>query len=221
MPACQNIKKQKVQYLMLIGLLGTKIGMTQIFDSKSCTIPVTVLRLGPCVITQLKNLSSDGYNAIQLGYSEVRTQLLTKAELGHLSKAKSPPLKYLREFKVKSLENFEIGQIVTVNQLKTGELIDISAKSIGKGFTGCQKKHNFSIGPMSHGCKNHRQPGSIGAGTTPGRVFPGKKMAGRYGGKKVTIRNLQIIDINQDKHIVIVKGSIPGKPGSILSIKAA
>lgn len=220
MPAYQNIKKQKVKYFMLIGLLGTKIGMTQIFDSKGSTIPVTILRLGPCVITQLKNLSSDGYNAIQLGYSEVGTRFLTKAELGHLSKAKSPPLKYLREFKVKSLENFEIGQIVTVNQLKTGDLISISAKNIGKGFTGCQKKHNFSRGPMSHGCKNHRQPGSIGAGTTPGRVFPGKRMAGRYGGKKVTIRNLQIIDINLNKHIVIIKGSIPGKSGGILSVKS-
>ena len=219
MPARKNIRKIRIKHLMSIGLLGTKIGMTQIFDNKGCTIPVTVLKLGPCVITQLKNLNSDGYNAIQLGYLQVRTKLLTKAQLGHLNKTKSPPLKHLREYKVNSLENFKIGQVITVNQLKVGQSINISTKSIGKGFTGYQKRHNFSRGPMSHGCKNHRKPGSIGAGTTPGRVFPGKRMAGRYGGKKVTIQNLPIVDINQDKHIVIVKGSIPGKPGSILSIK--
>lgn len=204
---------------MSIGLLGTKIGMTQIFDNKGSTIPVTVLQLGPCIVTQLKTIDSDGYNAIQMGYLQINSKALTKAQLGHLNNAHSSPLKYLCEYKVHSINNFKIGQVITANQLKIGDLIDVSSKSIGKGFTGYQKRHNFSRGPMTHGCKNHRQPGSIGAGTTPGRVFPRKRMAGRHGGKKATVKNLRIVDMNLDKNIVIIRGSIPGKPGSILNIK--
>nr|YP_010726367.1 ribosomal protein L3 [Hypnea brasiliensis]WCH55366.1 ribosomal protein L3 [Hypnea brasiliensis]WDY84842.1 ribosomal protein L3 [Hypnea brasiliensis] len=203
---------------MLIGLLGKKVGMTQIFNNTGEAIPVTILQLGPCMITQIKNIPSDGYKAIQIGYSEINRSYLSKPQLGHLNKVNAPALKYLKEYKTESIDNFKIGQIITVNQLKIGHLINVSGYSIGKGFTGYQKRHHFSRGPMSHGSKNHRQPGSIGAGTTPGRVFPGKKMAGRMGYKKVTIKNLQIIDINSDKHIVIIKGSIPGKPGNLISI---
>jgi large subunit ribosomal protein L3 len=202
-----------------IGLLGTKIGMTQIFSGNGICIPVTVLRIGPCIITQIKTTNSDGYNAIQLGYLEITSHLLTRAQIGHLNKSGSPALKYLQEYKVDMPENFTLGQMITVDSLKIGDNIQISAKSIGKGFSGYQKRHNFSRGPMSHGCKNHRQPGSIGAGTTPGRVFPGKRMAGRLGGYKTTIRNIQIIDINTEKHFILVKGSIPGKPGNIVSIQ--
>nr|YP_010471082.1 ribosomal protein L3 [Synarthrophyton patena]UVF62911.1 ribosomal protein L3 [Synarthrophyton patena] len=205
--------------MVSISLLGTKIGMTQIFNTQGSAIPVTVLKLGPCFITQIKTTSSDGYNAIQIGYLEVSTKKLNQAELGHLKKANSPILKHLKEYRVTSCENFKLGQSINVNKLRVGDLIDVSSKSIGKGFTGYQKRHNFSRGPMSHGSKNHRQPGSIGAGTTPGRVFPGKKMAGRMGGCKVTIKNLQIIDIHDNNDLVIVKGSIPGKPGSLISIK--
>lgn len=202
-----------------ISLLGTKIGMTQIFNNEGSAIPVTVLKLGPCFITQIKTTKSDGYNAIQIGYLKVPTKKLNKAELGHLQKTGLAALKHLKEYRVCSYEAFELGQAINVNKLKIGDLIDISSKSIGKGFTGYQKRHHFSRGPMSHGSKNHRQPGSIGAGTTPGRVFPGKKMAGRMGYNNVTIKNLQIIDINIEKNLVIVKGSVPGKPGSIISIK--
>lgn len=202
-----------------ISLLGTKIGMTQIFNNQGNAIPVTVLQLGPCFITQIKTIKSDGYNAIQIGYLEVSTKRLSKAELGHLQKAHTRGLKYLKEYRVSSCEDFKLGQTINVNKLKIGDLIDISGKSIGKGFTGYQKRHHFSRGPMSHGSKNHRQPGSIGAGTTPGRVFPGKKMAGRMGHSNVTIKNLQIIDINTERNLVIVKGSVPGKPGSTISIK--
>nr|YP_010902913.1 ribosomal protein L3 [Hypnea flava]WCH54967.1 ribosomal protein L3 [Hypnea flava] len=203
---------------MSIGLLGKKIGMTQIFNNTGEAIPVTILQLGPCMITQIKNISSDGYQAIQIGYSETNKSNLSKAQLGHLNKVNAPAFKYLKEYKTESIENFKIGQVITVNHLKIGHLIDVSGYSIGKGFAGYQKRHHFSRGPMSHGSKNHRQPGSIGAGTTPGRVFPGKKMAGRMGYKKITIKNLQIIDINSDKHIVIIKGAIPGKPGNLISI---
>ena len=203
---------------MSIGLLGRKVGMTQLFSKTGRAIPVTVLQLGPCMITQIKKISSDGYTAIQIGYAEYSKNYLTKAEIGHLNKINAPHLRYLREYKVNSLDNFTLGQILTVDELKIGSLIKVSGFSIGKGFTGYQKRHHFSRGPMTHGSKNHRQPGSIGAGTTPGRVFPGKKMAGRMGNNKVTIKNLQIIDINSEKHIVIVKGAVPGKPGSIISI---
>nr|YP_010485005.1 ribosomal protein L3 [Hypnea cervicornis]UVW80699.1 ribosomal protein L3 [Hypnea cervicornis] len=190
--------------------------MTQIFNKIGEAIPVTVLQLGPCMITQIKNIESHGYTAIQIGYSE--TNNLNKPQLGHLNKVNAPPFKYLKEYKTESTDNFKVGQVITVNQLKIGHLINVSGYSIGKGFTGYQKRHHFSRGPMSHGSKNHRQPGSIGAGTTPGRVFPGKKMAGRMGYKKITIKNLQIIDINSDKNIIIIKGAIPGKPGNLISI---
>lgn len=204
---------------MSIGLLGTKIGMTQVFNSNGTCIPVTVLRVGPCIITQIKTVQSDGYDAIQIGYSQVATHLLTKARLGHLNKSQAPALKYLQEYRIDSTNQFNIGQVLTADQLKIGEKVNIQGKSIGKGFSGYQKRHHFSRGPMSHGSKNHRQPGSIGAGTSPGRVFPGKKMAGRLGGTQTTIKNLQIIDINIEQNFILLKGSVPGKPGSILNIQ--
>nr|QCI06174.1 ribosomal protein L3 [Dicranema revolutum] len=203
---------------MSINLLGTKLGMTQVFNNKGNAIPVTFLQVGPCMITQIKNKTNDGYEAIQIGYHASTEKKLTKPQLGHLKKIEAPLFKYLKEYRIKSKEKFQIGQILTINELKIGKLINISSLSIGKGFAGYQKKHHFSRGPMSHGSKNHRQPGSIGAGTTPGRVFPGKKMAGRLGNNQITIKNLQIIDINIEEHILIIKGSVPGKPGSIISI---
>lgn len=202
-----------------IGLLGTKIGMTQVFNDIGTAIPVTILKLGPCFITYIKTQKSDSYNAVQIGYLEINSNKLTKAQLGHLKTKNLPSLKYLKEYTVESCEQLKIGQQITTQELKIGDFIDISGKSIGKGFAGYQKKHNFTRGPMSHGSKNHRQPGSISAGTTPGRVFPGKKMAGRLGGCKITIKNLEIIDIKTDNHLILVKGSIPGKPGNIISIK--
>ena len=192
--------------------------MTQIFNKKGSSIPVTILQLGPCIVTQIKDVKSDGYQAVQVGYLEVNKNKLKKPELGHLNKTNTPALKYLHEYRVNSLNNIQVGQILTVEEFKVGHLVKISGLSIGKGFTGYQKKHHFSRGPMTHGSKNHRQPGSIGAGTTPGRVFPGKKMAGRMGHNKVTIKNLQIIDIHPEENIIIVKGAIPGKRGSIISL---
>lgn len=192
--------------------------MTQFFNKKGNAIPVTILQLGPCIVTQIKDIQSNGYQAVQIGYSEVNRNKLNKPELGHLDKAQIPALKYLHEYRVDSLNNIHIGQILTVEEFKVGNRVKISGLSIGKGFTGYQKRHHFSRGPMTHGSKNHRQPGSIGAGTTPGRVFPGKKMAGRMGYKRVTIKNLQIIDINPEENIIIVKGSVQGKRGSIISL---
>lgn len=203
---------------MVAGLLGNKIGMTQIFDESGNIIPVTILKVGPCVVTQIKTKEKDGYNSIQLGYGNVLPKSLTQPELGHLQKSNIQPLKYLKEFKVQENDNFEIGQVLNVDSFTAGQLVNIRGKSIGKGFSGLQKRHNFSRGPMTHGSKNHREPGSIGMGTTPGRVLPGKRMAGQLGNKITTIKKLKIIQINVEENILVVKGSVPGKPGNLLSI---
>ena len=203
---------------MSIGLLGNKIGMTQIFDESGNIIPVTILKVGPCVVTQIKTTAKDGYNAIQVGYNNVSSKSLNQPQLGHLQKSNLQPLKYLKEFKVPQNHEFEIGQVLTVDMLSPGQLVNIQGKTIGKGFAGLQKRHNFTRGPMTHGSKNHRAPGSIGMGTTPGRVLPGKKMAGQLGNKLTTIKKLKVIQFNLQENILIVKGSIPGKPGNLLTI---
>ena len=203
---------------MSVGLLGNKIGMTQIFDESGNIIPVTILKVGPCVVTQVKTKLKDGYDSIQVGYGNVSNKSLTQPELGHLQKSNIKPLKYLKEFRVTEDTEFEIGQILNVESFSPGQLINIQGKSIGKGFSGLQKRHHFTRGPMTHGSKNHRAPGSIGMGTTPGRVLPGKKMAGQLGNKITTIKKLKIIQINLEENILIIKGSVPGKPGNLLSI---
>lgn len=206
---------------MSLGLLGNKIGMTQIFDESGNIIPVTILKVGPCVITQVKTILSDGYNAIQIGYGNVASKSLTQPELGHLQKSNLQPLKYLKEFRVTNPEEFQVGQILNVESFTAGQLINVTGKSNGKGFSGLQKRHNFTRGPMTHGSKNHRAPGSIGMGTTPGRVLPGKKMAGQLGNKVTNIKKLKIIQVNNDENILVIKGSVPGKPGNLLSIAAS
>lgn len=203
---------------MVIGLLGNKIGMTQIFDESGNIIPVTILKVGPCVITQIKTEAKDGYNSIQIGYGNVSTKALTQPELGHLQKSNIQPLKYLKEFQINETNDFKIGQVLNVDVFEPGQLVNIRGKSIGKGFSGLQKRHNFARGPMTHGSKNHRAPGSIGMGTTPGRVLPGKRMAGQLGNKITTIKKLKVIQINSDENILVIKGAVPGKPGNLLSI---
>ncbi len=204
---------------MVVGLLGNKIGMTQIFDESGNIIPVTILKVGPCVITQVKTILKDGYDSIQIGYGNVSSKSLTQPELGHLQKSNLQPLKYLKEFRINTEEDeFEVGQVLKVDSFIPGQLVNIRGKSIGKGFSGLQKRHNFSRGPMTHGSKNHRAPGSIGMGTTPGRVLPGKKMSGQLGNKITTIRKLKVIQTNEKENILVIKGSVPGKPGNLLSI---
>ena len=203
---------------MGIGLLGNKIGMTQIFDESGNIIPVTILKVGPCIITQIKTEMKDGYNAIQVGYSNTSNKSLTQSELGHLQKSNIQPLKYLKEFRIDNVEDFEVGQVLNVDLLSENQLVNIKGKTIGKGFSGLQKRHNFTRGPMTHGSKNHRAPGSIGMGTTPGRVLPGKKMAGQLGNKLTTIKKLKVIQLSSEENILIIKGSVPGKPGNLLSI---
>jgi len=201
-----------------VGLLGNKIGMTQIFDESGNIIPVTILKVGPCVVTQVKMKSKDGYDSIQIGYGNVASKSLTQPELGHLQKSNIQPLKYLKEFKTTEEDEFSIGQVLNVDSFSAGEFVNVRGKSIGKGFSGLQKRYNFTRGPMTHGSKNHRAPGSIGMGTTPGRVLPGKKMAGQLGNKITTIKKLKVIQINSEENILVIKGSVPGKPGNLLSI---
>jgi len=207
--------------IMSLGLLGNKIGMTQIFDQSGNIIPVTVLKIGPCIVTQVKTLLTDGYNAIQIGYGNISSKSLTQPELGHLQKSNIQPLKYLKEFRINNPEDFQVGQILNVETFTSGQLVDIRGKSSGKGFSGLQKRYNFTRGPMTHGSKNHREPGSIGMGTSPGRVLPGKKMAGQQGNKIINVKKLKIIQLNSQENILVVKGSVPGKPGNLLSIIAS
>jgi large subunit ribosomal protein L3 len=203
---------------VVIGLLGNKMGMTQIFDEAGNIIPVTILKVGPCVVTQVKTKAKDGYDSIQIGYGSVSNKSLTQPELGHLQKSNIQPLKYLKEFRINEDNEFQIGQILNVDSFLPGQFVNIQGKSVGKGFSGLQKRHNFARGPMTHGSKNHRAPGSIGMGTTPGRVLPGKKMSGQLGNKIVTIKKLRVIQINSEENILVIKGSVPGKPGNLLSI---
>lgn len=203
---------------MSLGVLGNKIGMTQIFDESGNIIPVTLIKAGPCFVTQIKTKLTDGYDAIQIGYGSVKLKTLNQPKLGHLHKSFTQPLKYLKEYRINNPEIYSLGQEITLDLFKEIKFIDVSGKTTGKGFSGLQKRHNFAIGPMTHGSKNHRAPGSIGMGTSPGRVLPGKKMAGQLGNKNLKLKHLKIIQINTEKNILVVKGSIPGKPGNLINI---
>jgi large subunit ribosomal protein L3 len=204
-----------------VGILGTKLGMTQIFDEAGRAIPVTVIQAGPCHVTQVKTKPTDGYSAIQLGYQEVKPKALNKPLLGHLAKSEAAPLRHLREYRLTQATDYEIGQTLGADIFSAGQLVDVCGNSMGRGFAGYQKRHNFRRGPMSHGSKNHREPGSTGPGTTPGRIYPGKRMAGRMGGKRVTVRKLTVVRVDAERHLLLIKGAVPGKPGTLLSISLA
>ena len=206
---------------MSIGILGKKLGMSQFFDDEGRSIPVTVIEAGPCRITQLKSDATDGYTAVQIGFGEIRDKLVNKPSRGHLTKSGNDPLRHLREYRVEAVEGLELGSAITVTAFEPGQKVDVSGDTVGRGFAGYQKRHGFSRGPMSHGSKNHREPGSTGAGTTPGRVYPGKRMAGRYGGKQITTRGLTILKVDVERNLLVVKGSVPGKPGALLDIRPA
>lgn len=204
---------------MPLGILGNKIGMTQIVDELGNLVPVTILRAGPCTVTQIKTVETDGYNSVQLGYAQASSKILNKPQIGHLEKVGVPLLRYLHEYKVSGTNELTLGENFGVDIFAVGNLVDVTGKSIGKGFAGLQKRHNFGRGPMTHGSKNHRAPGSIGAGTTPGRVYPGKKMAGQLGAKQVTIKKLKVLIVDAENNLIIVKGAVPGKPGNLISIQ--
>jgi large subunit ribosomal protein L3 len=195
--------------------------MSQFFDDEGRSIPVTLIEAGPCRITQLKSDATDGYCAVQVGFGEIRSKLVNKPAQGHLTRSGEEPLRHLREYRVDRVDDLELGSQITVEAFEAGQKVDVSGDTTGRGFAGYQKRHGFSRGPMSHGSKNHREPGSTGAGTTPGRVYPGKRMAGRYGGKQITTRGLTILKVDSERNLLVVKGSVPGKPGALLDIRPA
>jgi large subunit ribosomal protein L3 len=205
-----------------VGILGTKLGMTQIFDTETgIAIPVTVVQAGPCPVTQVKTKQTDGYEAIQIGFKTVKEKALTKPELGHLEKSGTEPVRHLKEYRLDNASTYEPGQAITADIFSPGDIVDVAGKTIGRGFSGYQKRHNFKRGNMTHGSKNHRLPGSTGAGTTPGRVYPGKRMAGHYGDELVTIKKLTVVRVDTERNLLLIKGSVPGKPGALLSITPA
>ncbi len=201
-------------------LLGKKIGMTQIFSEKGLVIPVTVIEAGPCYVTQVKTANVDGYNAVQLAYSDIREKLVNKPMLGQFKKANVQPKRYVKEFKLDG--DYQLGQEIRCDVFAEGDLVDVTGKTKGHGYSGVIKKWNFGRLRMSHGNGPvHRHPGSIGSGTYPGKVFKGKKMSGRYGNERVTIQNLKVVKVDLDRNILLVKGAIPGAKGSLVSIKEA
>ena len=202
------------------GIIGRKVGMTQIFDEKGNVIPVTVIEAGPCVVAQVKTVETDGYNAIQLGFGDVKESKINKPEKGHFAKSKLTPKKHLREFRLDSIEGVKVGDEIKADIFQEGERVDIQGISKGKGFQGVIKRHGQHRGPMGHGSMYHRRPGSMGATSTPGRVFKGKKLPGHMGRVTVTIQNLDVVKIDMDKNVILVKGSVPGCKGAILKIKS-
>ncbi len=205
---------------MNIGILGNKIGMTQVFGKEGKVIPVSVIKIGPCFITAIKSQEKCGYNAIQIGYSEIvkNPKKINKAYLTYFQKQNLPVFKYLKEFRVNEIDTYKIGQEVNLEKFEIGKKVKISGLTIGKGNTGNIKRHGFNRGAMTHGSKHHRLQGSMGAGTDPGRVFPGKKMPGRTGYEKRTFSGLEIIDFISENNLLVVKGSVPGKTGNLLTI---
>ncbi|KAB3528890.1 50S ribosomal protein L3 [Alkaliphilus serpentinus] len=201
------------------GLLGRKIGMTQVFNEAGLVIPVTVIEVEPNIVVQVKTSEKDGYNALQIGYGSVKDKNVTKPLKGHFEKAGAKYKRLLKEFRVDNSSEFTVGQEIKVDLFKEGEKVDITGVSKGKGFQGVIKRHGQSRGPMAHGSRYHRGPGSMGAATFPGRVFKGKKLPGHMGNVQITIQNLEIVKVDTDKNVLLVKGAVPGPRKGLITIK--
>lgn len=204
------------------GVLGKKVGMTQVFDESGEVVPVTIIEAGPCFVTQKKTVKQDGYTAIQLGFKEVKPKRLTQPQRGHLRKNNLPPLRYLREIRMSEgdLEDYEVGQKISIGIFEVGEIVDVVGTSKGRGFAGVVKRHGFRGGPKTRGQSDrHRAPGSIGQTTTPGRVYKGKRMAGRMGNQRVSAQDLQVVLVDPQRNLLAVKGSVPGARNGLLLIK--
>lgn len=201
---------------MIQGFLGKKVGMSQIFGQDGRVIPVTVVEAGPCTVTQIRTREIDGYQAVQLGFGEAKR--LNKPLAGHLKN--SQMCRYLREFKADNVAEFQVGQRIVVDIFEPGELVDVIGKTRGRGFAGVVKRHGFSGGPRTHGQSDRaRAPGSIGAGTFPGRVFKGLRMAGHMGDERVTVKNLEVIRVDTERNLLLLKGGVPGAPNNLLMIR--
>lgn len=205
--------------MMFKGLIGRKVGMTQVFDDEGIARPVTVIEAGPCYVTHIKTVEKDGYSSVQIGFEEVKPKRLTKGQLGHLERNDLPPLKVLREFKIKSPEVAE-GDKLSVDIFEPGERVDVVGTSKGRGFAGVVKRYHFAGGPKTHGQSDrHRAPGSLAAGTTPGRVFKGKRGPGRMGNERVTSSNVSVVLVDPERNLIAVDGSVPGPKGGMVVIK--
>ena len=232
----KDIKKDKIEELApeetpetedpnrikLPFIIGTKIGMTQIYSSNGTVYPVSVIQAGPCIVTQVKTDKKDGYNSVQLGYLDQKESKTNKSLLGHYKKGGSSPKKHLKEFRYNESPDIKLGKEVVLNQFNIGDLLNVTGTSKGKGFAGHMKRHNFSGGRASHG-KNSvmRKAGSVGAGTSPGKVWKGTRMAGRMGGDKISIKNLELIKVDEDRQLLFISGSIPGPNKNIIYISKA
>ena len=199
-------------------ILGKKIGMTQIFDENGKAIPVTAIEAGPCTVIQIKTVDNDGYQAVKLGFGEVKENKLTKPKKGEFAKTNITPKKHLREFRLEEI-SYNVGDEIKADIFAAGDAVDITGTSKGKGFQGVIKRHGQSRGPMGHGSMYHRRPGSMGSTSTPGRVFKGKRLPGHMGANTITIQNLEVVSVDLDKNVILVKGSVPGANGAILKIK--
>lgn len=204
---------------MTKAILGKKLGMTQVFTQDGMQVPVTVIEAGPCVITQIKTPEKDGYSALQVGFGDIRDKLVNKPLKGHFDKAKIPYRRYIKELKVANVEEYQVGNEIKADIFAEGDQVDISGFSKGKGFAGSIKRWNYHRGPRTHGSHHHRSPGSMGAASSPGRVFKGTKLPGRLGMVRVTIQNLEVIKVDPERNLMLVKGSIPGAKGSLVIIK--
>lgn len=200
-------------------ILGKKLGMTQVFTEDGLMIPVTVVEAGPCVVTQVKTEEKDGYNAVQVGFEDIRPKLVNKPLKGHFDKANVSYKRHLREFKLENPQEYSVGTEIKADIFQPGDKVDVSGTSKGKGFAGVIKRWNAHRGPMSHGSKYHRRPGSMGASSDPSRVFKSKKLPGRMGHTKVTITNLEVVKVDAERNLLLIKGAVPGRRGTLLTIK--
>ncbi|MBG9983882.1 50S ribosomal protein L3 [Aerococcaceae bacterium DSM 111022] len=206
---------------MTKGILGTKVGMTQFFMENGELVPVTVIQAEPNVVLQVKTNETDGYEAIQVGFDSKREVLANKPHKGHVAKANATPKRFIREFRNVELGEYEVGQEITVETFEVGDIVDVTGTSKGKGFQGVIKRHGQARGPMSHGSRFHRRPGAMAMAAYPGRVLKGKKLAGQMGGDKVTVQNLEIVAVNAEDNVILVKGNVPGSKKSMVEIKSA
>lgn len=202
---------------MAKGLIGRKLGMTQVFVGGEELIPVTVVEAGPCTVVQKKTQQTDGYDAIQLGFGAIKPHRVNQPELGHFKKSGAAPTRVLKEIRVDDADAYEVGQVLTAELFKPGDRVDVTGLSRGKGFQGVIKRHGFSGGPGGHGSMFHRKPGGIGAAESPGRVFKGKKLPGQMGNKRVTVQNLQVVEVDLERNTIMLRGAVPGgKNGAVV-----
>ena len=206
---------------MTKGILGKKVGMTQYFTEAGELIPVTVVEVTPNVVLQLKTIENDGYEAVQLGFDDLREVLSNRPAKGHVAKANATPKRFIREFNNVELGEYEVGQEITVDVFKAGDIVDVTGTSKGKGFQGAIKRHGQSRGPMAHGSRYHRRPGSMGGASFPSRVFKGKALPGQMGGDRITIQNLEVVKVDAERNVILIKGNVPGSKKSLVEIKTA